>query len=171
MRNFRRALSTALLALTLTSLGPAAAAAAHPGPTPSATSASPEPIVGINMVDPDFGSARGGFVITVDGVGFVPGQTGVRLCDVDIPPADVEVDQAGNQLTFTAPPCSRIQTQLLVTTPTGSASVVYAYEGAAGLPVTGGPVWPTLLAGTALTLAGGLALLFTRRRSPVPTHR
>jgi len=170
---FRRASSTALLTLALAglaSLGPAAAnaAAGHvtspPGPTPTA---EPAPIVGIDSVTPQDGSTQGGFVVTVTGVGFVPDQTTVRLCDIDRLPADVQVNAAGNVLTFTAPSCGTPgQTQLLVSTPTGSASTVYFYDAEDTLPVTGSPIWLPLMTGTALSMAGGLLLLLTRRRSP-----
>jgi len=169
MGHLRQASSTVLLTLALVglaSLGPAAAnAAARDGASPTPT-AVPAPIVGIDSVAPLGGSAQGGFTMTVTGVGFVPGQTAVRLCDVDRPAADVQVNSAGNVLTFTAPPCTAgAQTQLRVTTPTGSASTVYTYEPAT-LPVTGGPIWLPLAAGTALSIAGVFVLLLTRRRSP-----
>jgi hypothetical protein len=91
-----------------------------------------------------------------------------RICDIDRPAADVQVNPAGNVLTFTAPACTPgAQTQLLVTTPTGSASTVHTYEPAA-LPVTGSPLWLPLAAGTALTITGVFVLLTTRRRSPHP---
>ena len=164
---FRRASTTALLALAfvgLASLGPEAADAAPgpPGPTPTDV---PAPIVGIDSVSPLSGSTQGGFVITVTGVGFVPDQTTVRLCDVDRAPADVQVNAAGNVLTFTAPPCAATgQTELVITTPTGSASTVYDYEPEGILPVTGTRIWLPLLTGTALSLTGGLLLFLTRRR-------
>jgi hypothetical protein len=168
MGAIRRALSTAVLIVALVSLGPAAASAAAgpPGPTPTV---DPAPIVGIDSVSPLSGSTRGGFTITVTGVGFAPGQTTVRLCDVDTPPAEVEVNQAGNVLTFAAPPCGAAgQTQLVVSTPTGSASTVYDYEAEDTLPVTGAPVWLPLLTGTALSLTGAFLVFLTRRRLPRP---
>ncbi|GIF62054.1 hypothetical protein Ais01nite_00890 [Asanoa ishikariensis] len=153
--------STVLLVLTLMSFG-SAAAGGPPGPKPTPTDV-PAPIVGINSVSPLSGPTQGGFTITVTGVGFAPGQTSVRLCEIDIPPAQVQVNGAGNVLTFTAPPCAAGQTQLVVSTPTGSASTVYDYESEDTLPVTGGRGW---IAGAALSVAGLLVLLLTRRRSP-----
>ncbi|GIG85833.1 IPT/TIG domain-containing protein [Plantactinospora endophytica] len=172
MGHLRRAASTALLTLALTSLASLGPSAAHAAAgdatarTSSTLSAVAQPIVGINSVAPESGSTQGAFAVTVTGVGFVPGQTSVRICDIDLPPARVQVNSAGNVLTFTAPPCPAGQTQLLVTTPTGSASTVFGYYAEGDLPVTGNPVWLPLLAGTALTVTGGLVLLLTRRRSP-----
>ncbi|GIF47335.1 hypothetical protein Afe04nite_18740 [Asanoa ferruginea] len=160
----------ALALVGLASLGPAAAdaaAAAPPGPTPTDV---PAPIVGIDSVSPLSGPARGGFVITVTGVGFAPDQTTVRLCDIDVPPADVSVNGAGNVLTFTAPPCTAGRTQLVVSTPTGSSSTVYRYESEDTLPVTGAPVWLPLATGSVLSLTGGFLLFLTRRRSPRRTY-
>ena len=161
----RRATSCALLTLALTLLPSAAHAAAKPiAPTASTV---PAPIVGIDSVDPIDGSTNGGFTITVTGVGFAPGQTTVRLCDIDIAPAGVQVNGAGNVLTFTAPPCATTGlTQLRVITPTGSAATVFYYEGEGALAVTGGAAWPVVTAGTALTIAGCLVLILTRRRTP-----
>jgi hypothetical protein len=95
---------------------------------------------------------------------FAPGQTSVRICAVDLPPAAVQVNAAGNVLTFTAPQCPPGQTQLLVSTPTGSASTVFGYESDALLPVTGHPVGPTLTVGTSLCVAGVLVLFLTHGR-------
>jgi LPXTG-motif cell wall-anchored protein len=160
------------IALTgLASLGPAPAdAAAGPANAPAggAHLAVPQPIVGINSVVPPGGSMQGGFAVTVTGVGFVPGQTSVRICNVDIPPTGVQVNTAGNTLVFTAPLCTAEQTQLLVTTPTGSASTVFVYEAEGALPVTGSPMTLPITAGAGSIVIGGLALLLTRRRSPRP---
>lgn len=177
MGHFWRTSSTALLTLALTglaSLGPAAPANAAAGdataPAGSTYLAVAQPIVGINSVDPEYGSTQGGFAVTVTGVGFVPGRTTVRICSVDLPPASVQVNRAGNSLTFTAPPCTAGQTQLLITTPTGSASTVFEYQTPSALPDTGSPIRLPLMAGTALIVTGGLALLLTRRRSPRPSQ-
>ena len=176
MGYFWRTSSTALLALALAglaSLGPApanAAAADVAAPTGPTHTAVPQPIVGINSVDPPGGSTQGGFAVTVTGVGFVPGQTGVRICNVDLPPASVQVNTAGNTLIFTAPPCTAGQTQLLVSTPTGSASTIFGYETEGALPVTGSSIGLPLMVGAALIVAGGLALLLTRRRPPRPSQ-
>ncbi|GAA1875061.1 IPT/TIG domain-containing protein [Asanoa iriomotensis] len=164
MRHLRRA----LLVLALTGLAgfgpPATGAAANEVANPNSTQTTvPAPILGIDSVTPESGSTPGGFVVTVTGVGFAPGQTTVRLCDIDIPPAGVQVNPAGNVLTFTAPPCAAGPTQLRVTTSEGSASVSYRYYAQGSLPVTGGPVWLPLT-GIALGVTGGLALLLTRRR-------
>ncbi|GAA5194126.1 hypothetical protein GCM10023322_57770 [Rugosimonospora acidiphila] len=166
----------ALALAGLASLGAAPANAAPDDPTVPAgpvptQSVEPAPIVGINSIDPQSGSTQGGFTITVTGVGFAPGQTGVRICDIDLPPASVQVDSTGDTLTFTAPACAAGQTQLLVSTPTGEASTVFDYEAEGALPVTGSSIELPITAGAALVVAGGLALLLTRRRSPRPLQR
>ncbi|GIH19311.1 hypothetical protein Raf01_74830 [Rugosimonospora africana] len=119
--------------------------------------------MGIDSVTPDEGSMRGGFTVTVTGVGFAPGQTTVRICGIDIPPASVPVNPQGNILTFTAPACTAGQTQLLVTTPTGSASTVFVYDEET-LPVTGSQIRAPLMAGTGLIVVGALTLVLARRR-------
>ncbi|MDG4786571.1 IPT/TIG domain-containing protein [Micromonospora sp. WMMD1102] len=119
----------------------------------------------INTVDPGQGPTVGGPVVTVGGIGFVPGQTTVTICGRTIPAGEVTVSQDGTSLTFRAPACPPGDTAITVGTPGGvSNTLFFRYVGVPPLPVTGDPVRPLIGFSAAVTALGIVLLLSTRRR-------
>ncbi|MFI6761278.1 beta strand repeat-containing protein [Micromonospora sp. NPDC050417] len=120
----------------------------------------------IDTLTPGGGPTGGGTTVTVDGSGFVPGQTVVTICGQTIPASEVTVAADGRSLSFRTPACPAGNTTVLVTTDGGSSNGVTFRYTARILPVTGDTVTAPLTAGAMLVLIGASMVLLTRRRRP-----
>ncbi|RKR90482.1 IPT/TIG domain-containing protein [Micromonospora pisi] len=119
----------------------------------------------ISDLDPDQGPTAGGTTVTVDGSGFVPGETIVNICGRSIPATSVTVSPDGLSLTFVTPPCGAGNTTVTVTTTEGSSSgLTFRYVNG-GLPVTGAPASTLFVLALVLIGAGAVALVLIRRRA------
>lgn len=117
----------------------------------------------VDSIDPDQGPAAGGTLVTLSGSGFVAGQTSVVICDVTIPPDQVEVSGDGSSLTFVTPGCAPGTSGVVVVTPDGaSAPVGFEFLGES-LAATGGSLTGLLAAGAGLLATGAVLLLVTWR--------
>jgi hypothetical protein len=117
----------------------------------------------VGSIDPDQGPAAGGTLVTVTGTGFVAGQTSVVICDVVIPPEQVEVSADGTSLSFVTPACAPGTSAVVVVMPDGaSAPVRFEFLGER-LAATGDPLTGLLVAGAGLLATGAALLLVTWR--------
>ncbi|MBE1486521.1 IPT/TIG domain-containing protein [Plantactinospora soyae] len=118
----------------------------------------------IESVDPSRGARTGGTTVTIDGGGFVPGQTTVTICGQTIPASRITVNQDGTSLTFRTPPCPAGDTTISVSTPNGvSNAVTFRYVGQ-NLPVTGSSTITLVRYSSGAVVIGVVLLLLGRRR-------
>ena len=108
-----------------------------------------------SWLKPRSGPTTGGTTVTVNGTGFVPGQTSVTIGDATVPADKVTVAPDGESLTFVTPAHPAGRVGVVVTTPGGSTEPLrFRYKDSAPEASWLTPKWGPTTGGTTVTVNG-----------------